>query len=157
MKTALKTAMASSISEVLETMFFMFLDFSDNASIEKDVMGDGNKVVACKINFEGKYSGNFIFLVPENILLEMTESFMGLDRSEISEEESKGTIKEAINMLAGATLSSFDNSLVFNLSIPEIVDAQEAIASLKEKEDEINVVTNTAEGYIALKAVVESG
>lgn len=157
MKTALKTAMATSISDVLETMFFMFLDFGDNASIESDVVGDSDKVLACKINFKGEFSGHFIFLVPENILLEMTENFMGLDGGDISKDEIEGTIKEAINMLAGATLSSFDSSLVFNLSIPELVDANDAAASVKETEDEIVVVTNTAEGHIALKAIIESG
>jgi len=157
MKTALKTAMATSISEVLETMFFMSLDFGNNASIETDVVGDSDKVVACKITFKGEFSGHFVFLVPENTLLEMTENFMGLDSGDISKEETEGTAKEAINMLAGATLSSFDSGLVFNLSMPEILDSKEATASAKESEDEIIVVTNTAGGYIALKAIVESG
>jgi chemotaxis protein CheY-P-specific phosphatase CheC len=157
MKTALKTAMMTSISEVIETMFFMSLEFSDNASIETDVIKDTENNIACRIDFSGKFSGYFIFIMPEKLILEMTESFMGLDRNDITEEHSSGTIKEAINMLAGSSLSAFDSTIVFDLSIPEIVDTSEVVSSGKGSEEEITVVTETMEGCMALKAVIESG
>jgi CheY-specific phosphatase CheX len=95
--------------------------------------------------------------VPDKLILEMTVNFMGLDRNDITEEHSSGTIKEAINMLAGSTLSAFDDTVVFDLSIPKIVDSFEVSAPDKGPEEEITVVTETMEGCMALKAVIESG
>ena len=106
MKTALKTAMTTSISEVLETMFFMSLEFSEDGSIENDVIKDSEKTIACRISFSGKFNGYFMFLVPEKVILEMTKNFMGMDKDDITEEQSGGTIKEAINMLAGSVKSA---------------------------------------------------
>ena len=83
---------------------------------------------------------------------------MGLDRNDITDEHSGGIIKETINMLAGSTLSNFDDKTVFQLTIPELIDTGKAADSVKgEGEEEIVVVAETIEGCLALKAVVESG
>ena len=158
MKTALKTAMTASISKVLETMFYMSLEFNDGDTLEAGVIKRAKKTIACRIDFEGKFSGYFILFIPEKLLFDMTESFMGLDRNDITDEHSSGIIKETINMLAGSTLSGFDDKIVFQLSIPEIVDTGKAAESRKgQGEEEIVVVTETIEGHLALKAVIESG
>ncbi len=157
MKTALKTAMTASISEVLETMFYMALEFNDEDTLEAGVIKEAKKTIACRINFKGKFSGYFILFIPKELLIDMTESFMGLDKNEISDELSSGMIKETINMLAGSVLSNYDDKIVFRLSIPEIVDTAEAAESEKgQDEEEIVVVAETIEGCLALKAVIEA-
>ena len=157
MKTAMTTAMTTSISEVLETMFYMSLEFNNKNTLEEDIIKDAKKTIACWISFKGKFSGCFILFIPEKLLFDMTESFMRLDRDDITNEHSSGIIKETINMLAGSTLSNFDDKIVFQLSIPEIIDTAKAVGSGKgEGEEEIVVVTDTMEGCLALKAVVES-
>jgi CheY-specific phosphatase CheX len=61
-------------------------------------------------------------MIPENILRSMTEIFMGLDPDEVTESHLNGTVQEAINMIAGNTFSTLDNTEVFDLGIPELTD-----------------------------------
>ncbi len=156
MKKAVKTAMMTSISEVIETMFFLSLEFNDQTTFEESGILSG-KPCACKIGFEGGFSGCFFLLVPEKLLNYMAQSFMGLDKDDLKDEHINGTIKETINMLAGSTLSGYDDKVEFQLAIPEIVDSGKATDSGKEAgEEDIVVITETTEGYLAFKTVIKS-
>ncbi len=73
MKTALKTAMTASISNVLETMFFMSLEFNDQTILEAGDIPGEDKTISCRIGFKGKFSGYFILLVPEKLLFEFRD------------------------------------------------------------------------------------
>jgi len=123
MKEALKTAMMTSISEVLETMFFMAIEPGevDEWADAVDNMA-GEKHFASRINFTGPLSGYFVLSIPETILSSMAEMFMGIEAEEISETHSTGIISEAINMIAGNTFSKLDDQAVFHLDIPALVD-----------------------------------
>jgi CheY-specific phosphatase CheX len=124
MKEALKTAMTTSISEVLETMFFMTIEPSE---VDKwaDSVDDvsGVKHLASRIEFSGPLSGFFVLAIPESILAEMAEMFMGVEPAEVNETHCTGIISEAINMIAGNAFSKLDDQAVFNLGIPQLVDA----------------------------------
>jgi len=115
--------MTTSISEVLETMFFMTIEATEDTE-----WGDltdtayGEKLFVSKIDFHGPLSGSFFFMVPESILSAMTEMFMGMEAGEVTESHLSGTISEAINMIAGNTFSKLDDQTVFNLQIPEILE-----------------------------------
>ncbi len=124
MKEALKTAMMTSISEVLETMFFMTIEPSEVAGWA-DAVDDmsGEKYFASRINFSGPLSGFFILSIPETILSSMAEMFMGIEAAEVSETHRTGIISEAINMIAGNTFSKLDDQAVFHLEIPTLVDS----------------------------------
>ncbi len=157
MKKALKTAMMASISEVLETMFFMSLEFNEQTTLEASGLLDVDKTIACRIKFKGGFSGYFILFVPGKLLFNLAESFMGQDRDDITDEHINGTIKEAINMLAGSTFASFNDKIDFQLTIPEIIDISKATGlGKKPDEEEIVVVTETTEGSLALKVVIEN-
>ncbi len=157
MKTAMKTAMMTSISEVLETMFFLSLEMNDQITLESSGLLDAGKNSACRIEFKGSFSGSFFLLVPEKLLLNMAVSFMGLTEDEITDEHTFGTIKEAINMLAGSTFTSYDDAIEFQLTIPEIIDNSKVISSGKgDGEEEVVVIAETTEGYLIFKAVIES-
>ncbi|MDX9785516.1 MAG: chemotaxis protein CheX [Desulfobacterales bacterium] len=122
MKEALKKAMTTSISEVLETMFFMTIDVNENAATEAFLGKPGEHPFASRIYFQGKLSGYFLLMIPEEILRVMTETFMGVDAADVTVTHLNGTIQEAINMIAGNTFSTFDNTAVFDLGIPELID-----------------------------------
>lgn len=156
MKTTLKTAMMASISEVLDTMFFLPLEFSDPASPETDGVFGEDKTVACRIGFQGRFSGYFTLFVPENMLVTLTENFMGLNPDNITPEHTFGTIKEALNIMAGGTLSGFDDTIEFQLTIPEIIHNKIAFKKGTD-EKEIVVITKTTEGSLVLRAVITSG
>jgi len=141
MTEALKTAMTTSISEVLETMFFMTIDLNENATADELLKDRGTPPIISRIGFRGKLTGFFIFMVPENILNTMTETFMGLDVDAVTETHLQGTVLEAINMIAGNTFSNLDDQAVFDLDIPELIDMNTAMASCPE---------NAPEGYFLL-------
>lgn len=124
MKEALKAAMTTSISEVLETMFFMTIEATEDMEWADmtDSTAYGEKLYTSKINFQGPLSGSFFLMIPESILSAMTEMFMGLEDGEVTETHLSGTILEAINIIAGNTFSKLDDQTVFDLEIPEAVE-----------------------------------
>ncbi len=156
MKKTLKKTMMTAISEVFETMFFMSLEIDDQATLETSGILGADTTIACRIGFKGNISGCFILFIPEKLLSDLTENFIGIDSADITAEHTEGTLKEALNMLAGSTLSGYDDKIEFHLTIPEILDISKATDLGKGTgEEEIVVVTETTEGSLALKAVIE--
>jgi len=154
MKEALKTAMMTSISEVLETMFFMTIETTEGAEWA-DMVDDasGEKHYVSKIEFSGPLSGFFILSVPESILSGMAEMFMGMETADVTETHLSGTISEAINMIAGNTFSKFDDQAVFSLEIPELADAKTLSKDGGHPEKEsLFVRIETPGGYLGLQA-----
>jgi len=132
MKEALKAAMTTSISEVLETMFFMTIEITEGTewSDLTNPIHDGKRF-ASKINFHGPLSGSFFLIVPESILSAMAEMFMGMEAGEVTQTHLSGTISEAINIIAGDTFSKLDDQAVFDLEIPELMET-ESLASIAQ-------------------------
>lgn len=154
MKEALKTAMTTSISEVFETMFFMTIDISDDAELSTFIESAPDNLMASKIDYSGPLSGSFLFMVPSNILKEMTQIFMGIDEEEVDDSHLSGTISENINMIAGNTFSKLDDQAVFDLGIPELlspelISSQEAASG----QEEIFFSIETPEGNIGLRCL----
>ncbi len=154
MKESLKTAMTTSISEVLETMFFMTIETS--AVSESAGMADcttGENRFTSKIDFSGPLSGCFVLTVPKKILLGMTEMFMGMEAEEVMETHLSGTISEAINMIAGNTFSKLDDQAVFHLEIPELIDMDAFVKEAGHSEkDNIFIRVETPSGCLGLQA-----
>ena len=154
MKKTLKTAMITSISDVLETMFFITIEATEvNQWADLDIDVSGGTHYVSKIDFSGPLTGFFILVVPQNILSDMTEFFMGIDAEEITEAQLSGTISEAINMIAGNAFSILDDQAVFNLEIPELLDAQSLQASSGQTENEaLYLRIETPSGRLGLQA-----
>jgi CheY-specific phosphatase CheX len=148
--------MTTSISEVLETMFFMTIETREGhewADMVDDVSGE--KYFASRISFSGPLSGFFILTIPTSILSTMTEMFMGMEQADVTETHLVGTISEAINMIAGNTFSKFDDQAVFNLEIPELVDIGPLSknADTSEKKESITIRIETPTGCLGLKSI----
>jgi CheY-specific phosphatase CheX len=157
MKEALKTAMATSISEVLETMFFMTIDLNETVTPEIMLQDSGPPPFISRIGFHGKLSGFFLLIVPENILRAMTETFMGLETDAVTETHLRGTVQEAINMIAGNTFSNMDDQAVFDLDIPELIDLKTAAAVCPEETPEAHsLLVETFAGKLGLKVCFRS-
>lgn len=152
MKEALKTAMTTSISEVLETMFFMTIDISDGASVSSFIENAPDNLMISKINYSGPLSGDFFFMVPANILKDMTQTFMGIEEQEVTDTHLSGTLSEGINMIAGNTFSKLDDQAVFDLGIPVILESA-AVSSYQAPTpglEEIFILIETPDGNIGL-------
>lgn len=150
MKNALKKAMMTSISEVIATMFFMPLEFLEEESFEYLISSSEN--IACRICFNGRFKGSFLLFIPENIIVSLTENFVGEAKVKITEDHLIGTIKEILNMISGSTFSNYDDQAVFNLDIPEIVDIKNiSEASKKPDYEEIFIPIETVGGKLGVK------
>ena len=115
MKTVLMRHVTDSIFEVMETMFFMTLE---EVKTQADLPRDR---VASAISFSGKLAGTIYLEIPRSLLKTMTENFMGQDMDSLSQEYSDGTLKEALNMIAGSALTKVDPEDYMGLGIPEII------------------------------------
>ena len=148
----MKTAMKNSISEVLETMFFLSLDFFHNDADIRELWTMGkDQIVAAKLNFSGPLSGYAIFCIPKKSALSITADFMGKDEQEISDDQINGTVKEIINMIIGNTFSMYDPYVVFDLGVPELVAFNDFLKELSDFEKRFSIVIKTLENYLAFQ------
>lgn len=120
MKTQLMTEMMTSISEVMETMFFLPVEFGQTAALSRSGL-DAQDIMACRLSFSGDISGHVILAAPETLVLEMAENFMGEPQDQLTPEHLSGTLKELLNMVCGNALRNTQTKTPFALGIPEIV------------------------------------
>ena len=121
MKT-LTTAMMTSIFEVMETMFYLPVEFGETPATLIQSGMDNLKPMGCQLEFAGDFSGCFTLLIPKELLVEMTESFMGESKENLGDEYLTGTLTETLNMICGNALSQIDSKKPFGLDIPKVID-----------------------------------
>ncbi len=156
-KKALISAMKASISEVLEKMFFLPMDFSEVVNLGELYNSGKDKMLTSKLSFKGPFSGYFRFFMPRDLAFFLTAGFLGEDEGNVSQDQVTGTLKEILNMIAGSTFSVFDNQAVFDLDIPELVGFDDLGRDHSNTEEEIFVAVNTLDNCLALKMVPCSG
>ncbi len=152
----LKAAMMASISEVLETMFFMSVDFDMHKTIKKniDIFQNGITMV-CRLDFAGPFSGCFLLIIPEKLLADMSQNFMGMEQIKIKQQHLEGTIKELTNMIAGNTFSTLNDQIEFTLSIPELIDTRTLTSNyMGNHEKGVEIITETTGGFLAVKIIL---
>ena len=149
----LMKAMKASISEVLEKMFFLPLDFSDAGSPDELWDEGGDDVLAIRLAFEGPFSGRFIFFIPRALGKTLAADFMGMDAEGVSSEHVEQTAKEIVNMIAGSTFSALDEEAVFDLGIPEQVPANEAWQGKAASQDPVFLGIDLIHGRMGLGLV----
>ncbi|MCP4670032.1 MAG: chemotaxis protein CheX [Desulfobacula sp.] len=129
MKT-LMTAMMTSISEVMETMFFLPVEFGKETKAINEKMQQYKPDMACQLKFSGDVSGNITLLIPESLLGEMAENFMGTPKEELTSEHISGTLTEILNMVCGNALGKVESKVPFELDIPKMIDESKISDSL---------------------------
>ncbi len=152
-KMSLKEAMTTSISEVLETMFFMSLEFDYTGNMKECIEASDESLMATRLDFNGPLKGWFNFAIPDSIIHTFAENFMGIEKDQVTAEFKEGTIKELTNMIAGNTFSCLDPESVYNLGIPEVVDIAETVESGSDASGEVFILVETIDGSLALKGV----
>lgn len=129
--SSLMTTMMNSISDVMETMFFMPVEFEEKLKTIKTIQDQGDPVCACRLKFSGDYSGAVYLTVPKTLLAEMTENFMGESEDHLKEEHLSGTLTETLNMICGSALGKVESNEPFALAIPEIVQLKDIPETLE--------------------------
>jgi len=140
MKMQMMTQVTSSIFEVMETMFFLTLEEQTDSDDVKPPAGSDLKTSA--ITFSGEFSGTIFLSIPAPLLNSMTEDFLGQDIDTLTAEHVDGTLKEALNMIAGSALTRVDNTVYMGLGIPEIVPAP------KPEEVDETAILNSAQDFL---------
>ena len=130
MMKILMTAMKTSISEVMETMFFLPVEFGEEqATLIQSGMVDNKPTMACQLNFSGDFSGCVTLLIPKDLLFEMTQNFMGESSEHLEDEHLSGTLTETLNMICGNALSRVDSKIPFELDIPKVINESKILES----------------------------
>jgi len=149
-KETLITAMKNSISEVLETMFFLPLDFFDTDLWDLSALEKEDTLIS-RLSFTGPFEGHFIFFISKEPASSLTADFLGEDVESISPDHVTDTVKEIINMLAGSTFAGYDDQAVFDLGIPELIDLDDIRGD--GSGEEVLIKINTLDNHLALKMV----
>lgn len=119
-----KEVLEEVIHEIMDDMFFLFpeIDGEGNA-LKKDVL-DGPCV---DVGIHFNHDDLIRIRVDQGILTEMTSNFTGLSPNEIDEEQLQSTATETANIIGGNLLVKIDPEQTYRLSIPEILDSDNAL------------------------------
>lgn len=128
MKKILMTAITTSISEVMETMFFLPVKIGSKIIFEESGIEE-NRSIACQLTFSGDTSGKLIIVAPSGLAAEMAENFMGEAKDQLTQDHLTGTLTEMLNMVCGNALSQVKPKVPYKLGIPE----QISFSDLNEK------------------------
>ena len=104
------------ISEVLETMFFVFLE-PQSGSLPKrgDFIGAG-------VTIKGPdFSCKLEFLAQSRLLQQIAADFMGLDHEVVNLAQRQDVLKEIGNMVAGNLVNICDHEARLELGIPTVL------------------------------------
>jgi CheY-specific phosphatase CheX len=152
-KSSLTEAMKASISEVLEQMFFMPIEFAVPEDAGADLEPDPATIIA-KLEFSGSACGTFLLLIPASLAQSVTADFLGVMSRSQARELVPGTVLEMINMLAGNTLSTYDHQALFDLQIPVLINVKEHHALTEGVADQVVIRIQTPEGRMIFFQVV---
>jgi len=147
----LETAMKNSISDVLETMFFLPMDFSDTVDVHELWNTGKDQILAVKLNFDGPLIGDCILYIPGKLAKSITADFMGKEEEGVSDDQVIGTVKEIINMIVGNTFSRYDSGAAFNLGIPELISLNYYFNELSDTGDRFSFIIGTLENHLAFQ------
>ncbi|MEA1969224.1 MAG: chemotaxis protein CheX [Thermodesulfobacteriota bacterium] len=121
--------MKTSISEVMETMFYLPVEFKEESTLSQSKLDENKPNMICQLEFSGDFSGYVTLLIPEDLLFEMTENFMGESLEHLENEHVEGTLTETLNMICGNALSRVDSKVPFELKIPKVIKDSKIVES----------------------------
>ena len=148
-REAIITAMKDSISEVMEKMVFLPLDFSGAGHVEELWNLERDEIIISKLNFNGPFSGRFYFFIPNSLAVSITISFLGIVEDDPAGEQLSETVNEIINMVAGNTFSKFDDQQIFDLEVPMPVRFKDLELDISDTDNEIYIPIRTLEDRLA--------
>ena len=150
MMKILTTTMMTSTSEVMETMFYLPVEFKEEpATLIQGGLEKLKPNMACQLKFSGDVSGRVILLIPKDLLARMTEDFMGEPLENLEEDHLSGTLTEILNMICGNALSKVKVKTPFELDIPEVIDGS------KLSKAQLFTIIETPESLMAMNIIMD--
>ena len=108
-----KETLRAAIFDVLEKMFYVFLEPVGDECSGYDM--------GAAIQFSGAQKGELKILASEGLARSMVQNLLGLKVEEITDKHIEDCIKEAANMICGNFLGRLDQTKVFDLTIPSFL------------------------------------
>jgi CheY-specific phosphatase CheX len=106
----IKKTLMTSIFEVFEKMFYVFLEPADNS--------EWNHSTIVSICFSGPMKGRLTACFSLGLADAMVQNMLNVEGIDITERLREDCLKEAVNMICGNFLRNIDSSKVFDLSLP---------------------------------------
>lgn len=152
-RAAMTQAMKASISDVLEQMFYLPLDFLD-VGADDAAIHDVEDFLVARLAFSGNPSGRFFLQVPRDLALSATCDFLGVTPSDLEPGQVEGTLLEMINMLAGNALSHYDSATLFDLDMPMTCERDALRDAMRGEGEVLKVGISTPGGRMHFNLVV---
>jgi CheY-specific phosphatase CheX len=120
MDKALQEAAVGAISNVFETMFFVFLEpyIPDSGDPHPHPWSPDEHWLKSRLVFRGKMRGQLRLFLPFSLARDLATNFLGLEE-EASEPQVIDMTKELTNMICGNLFSRYDRVQGYALTIPE--------------------------------------
>jgi len=112
--TPLRLALAQSLDDVLEKMFFV-------RSLGELPQPAAGPAVTAHLAFEGDPSGSLTLRVTAAAARSVAADFLGEEECELSEQQVGEVVCELANMICGSVLSRVECSTRFRLSAPQLL------------------------------------
>lgn len=117
-ETSLRLALAESLDEVLEKMFFV-----RSLGEPRDLAGEPS--VTAHLTFEGDPPGWLTLRVAATAARSVAADFLGEEESELSERQIGEVVCELANMICGSVLSRVESNTTFRLATPQLIASGE--------------------------------
>ena len=129
--------------DVIEKMAFMF---GEPAEAE-EMPQSAPRAVLAHISFKGPLEGTLALAVPEAMGAELAANALGIDQDDpAASEKAEDSVKELLNVVCGNLLTEIaGEDPVFDLSIPEVVELNEA--GWKKLENDGNCLAFIVDDY----------
>lgn len=114
----------TSISEVFEKMFFLYLESADRVV--------GSSGLKASIEFRGPHDGAVELYFSLELLTVMAQNMLSLPAHDVGDSERDDCAREAANMVCGNFLAILDPSRRYELTIPTCVVVDTIAAMIPE-------------------------
>jgi hypothetical protein len=148
-RKSLMKVMRAAISDVLETMFFVTVEFAESTCTLKEWFSDKQLLFGATISFSGPSSGLLWLVAPVSALNEITANFLGRGKDEICDEEKRDTVKEALNMIGGHGFSLLGRKDTFALGIPSLIEGLTLIENMQGNSSKHTILIKAGQNRLA--------
>ena len=108
-----RSLMKDAISEVLETMFFVFVDFDDGLAVRQ--LGECESQISLS---GGEGSVDISLMASQEFARMISANLLGVEENEVTSDDLEDTMKEFANMVGGNFKVRIDSSNQWELGIP---------------------------------------
>ena len=117
MNDRLQQAAVQAVSNVFETMFFVFLEPLPPEEEGIVPTATDGEWLHCLIGFAGRIRGKLRLWIPYGLACELATNFLGLETG-ASASQALDMVKELANMICGNLFSIFDKQQTYILDLP---------------------------------------